>query len=421
MLPTICQLREPWFFVHSLLTERAGEEDCYSDDDFLRRSENIQIGVNLKTFYGLLCIFLKVVGTMFILKINFSIVPLMTFFAGICFISGEAHSYEKAKELRYKDYPVEVRAGDRIAFSGLRANIRVLPSTKVNLLTIRVKKSIAEKATSDDLTKFENLSFAVRRDGNSIYIETKGPEGKQAWSQWIKNSAPELSIDIESPGIPTELVAHSGTISLLNIKQPTTIQLVQGTIRTSATEGLLRIGMQNGSVAIEKHQGKLELDAFSVKLNLQELAGDLNLTNFSGDSNVSKIKGNIEVKSNTGLINISKSAGSLDFLAGRGPLLVANFDGPVRGQSDLGAVTIGLDADADVNIESNQGPVTVKLPSNSGALIRLQSEEGSLAAPEPVKQVGSAKARLVSGRLGGDGPKGNVSVKSKSGALKVRF
>jgi DUF4097 and DUF4098 domain-containing protein YvlB len=116
---------------------------------------------------------------------------------------------------------------------------------------------------------------------------------------------------------------------------------------------------------------------------------------------------------------ISKSSGAIDFITGRGNLNLAGFEGPIRGQADQGLVSATIEGDAEVHIESNQGAVSVKLPSDSGASVKLQSEEGPLSAPDSLHA--QAHAKSLNGRLSGDGPKGSVAIKTKTAPVKVRI
>jgi DUF4097 and DUF4098 domain-containing protein YvlB len=327
----------------------------------------------------------------------------------------------EAKETRYKDYPIEIHDGDRIVITGLRASVKLQQSASAKNAVVRVRKSVSDKAAPEDQAKFDVLSFSVRREGQAIIVEAKGPESKAAFSQWLKPSAPELVVEIDAPAVPVEILAHDGQVLISNFHQSVAVNLVSGGIKTNGTDGLLRLELQNGQLNIDKHHGRLEIDSYGGKLAIQDLDGDLDLANFSGDSTITRSKGNIDLKSHSGPVTIAKSSGSVDFLSGRGVFTMSGFEGPVRGQTDQGPVSIGVEGDADVHVESNQGPVTVKLPADSGALVRMQTEEGTMSPPDAIKATGAGRSKLISGRLPGEGSGGTVAVKSKSGALRVRL
>lgn len=342
-----------------------------------------------------------------------------------------------AKEMHYKDYPLEIHDGDRLVISGMRVNIHLSSSSVSSGASashgasgavgknpiLHARKSVGDHAPKEDQSKFEAMLFGVRREGQDVIIEVKGPENKAAWTAWTKSSstAPEFAFDIEGLSSPVEVLAHDGQVAINHFNRSAAVNLIAGHVSTSESEGPLRIAIQSGQVEVNKHHGRLDIDSYSARVAVQDLEGDLQLTNFSGESTITRATGGLDIKSHQGASILAKSSGSLDFLSGRGAISVSGFDGPVHGQTDLGPVSIGIEGDADVRVDSVQGTVNVKLPQDSGAALHMQSEEGSLSPPEGFKASGGGRSHLISGRLSGEGPKGTVTVKSKTGALRVRI
>ncbi len=326
-----------------------------------------------------------------------------------------------AKETRYNPYPLEIATTDRLVVSLAKGTVKLIPLAPGKTPSLSAKKVVGDKASAEDLAKFEQLSFVVRRDANVVSIETKGPDTKEAWAQWMKAGSPELVLEIEAPVVPAEIWVREGAVSAQNWKESLMASVVTGSVKTAQTEGALRVGIQRGEVKIEKHRGPAEVDSYGAKLTASEIEGDLDLSNFGGESTLTQVKGTIGVRTHAGGLAINKSSGSVDFMTGRGGVQLAGFEGPVRGQTDQGNVSAQIEGEAEVNIESNQGIVSVKLPSDSGATVRLQTEEGSLALPEAVRAPASAQQKVFSSRLEGDGPKGSVQAKSKSGTVRLRF
>jgi len=342
--------------------------------------------------------------------------------SGLVFVS-LASPQLSAKEVRYKDYLFEVQSGDRLAFAGLKAAVKLVPGTDGRRGVLRVRKTISDKAGGGEMAKFDALSFNLRREGSTILVEVKGPDGKAQLAQWMKQGSPDISFEVElPPAVPVEISLNDGQVTASNWHQPLAVNLVSGSLKTSGTDGLLRLQIQRGSVSIERHRGALLVDSFAAKLSLQEVEGDLTVTNFSGETAIQRAKGSLELTASQGNTIVAKSAGSIEFNNGHGHLSATGFEGPIKGQTEQGAVSVALEgeADADVRIESNQGGVTVKLPTNSGSLVRMQSEEGVLTPPETIKPSGG-HAKLISNRLPGSGPKGTVSLKSKAGNLRVKL
>ena len=330
------------------------------------------------------------------------------------------NAYAAPKEVRYKEIPLEIKSGDRILISGIRGTIR-LNGESQGPAVLRASKTLADKAGTEAAERFEALSFSMKRDGSTITIEAKGPDTKIGWGAWLKsNTNPELVLELKTPAVPIEVSLHEGLIAVQNWNESIAASVVSGTIKTVKTEGNLRAQAQRGEVRIESHKGPAEVDSFGAKLTVQEMEGALDLTNFGGETSLARVQGRVQMLSHAGASSISKSSGSLEFANGRGALNLSEFDGPVRGRTELGSVVVGVEGEAEVDVDSDKGNVAVRLPANSGASLRLHTEDGGIVAPEDIRMTTSSTHRAAVGRLPGDGPKGIVAVRSKTGAIRVR-
>lgn len=341
--------------------------------------------------------------------------------AALVVVARTPDAFAAPKELRYKEMPLELREGDRLVISGIKAKIRLKAAADGVAGTLRASKHLADKAAGEAVERFESLTFGIRREGQTVIVEEKGPDSKQAWEAWLKPSVhPELILEIAAAPVAVEVNVREGLIEVQNWSQSILASLVSGQIKTKATEGLLRLQTQAGSVDITDHKGSAEIDSFNAKLSVKNFEGSLDLTNFAGESFLSEIDGRVEMLAHAGPTNIAKSSGSFEFSNGRGAVNLSSFDGQVRGKTDQGAVVLGLEGEAEVDVDSEQGNVAVRLPANSGAALQLRSEGGGIVAPEDIRTTLTSTHQAASGRLGGDGPKGVVAVRSKSGAIRVR-
>lgn len=326
-----------------------------------------------------------------------------------------------AKELRYKELPLDLRAGDRLVVQGLRAQVRLAPAAPGKGAVLKARKFVGDKSTAETLARFEALSFNIRRDGSTVRIDTTGPDSKSTLAEWLKGPSPELVLEFEMPPVPVDVSVRDGSVTAQGWTQPLAVSLVDGQLKATQTEGALKLQMQRGEARIQGHRGPLEIDSYGAKVFLSKVEGDVKLTNFGGDSSLAELKGNIDVRTQSGGTTVNQSSGSLDFALGRGPLNVTAFEGPLRGETETAAVSAAIEGEAEVSIQSNQGSVSVKLPAGSGAAVRLQSDEGSVSTPDAIKpSTTSAGLKVASGRLAGSGPRGSVNVKSKTGAVRLR-
>lgn len=333
------------------------------------------------------------------------------------------------REVRYKDIPLEFADAESLVVSGWRATVRLVPAaggtglrpgTVAKSGVLKTSKILPEKATESEKKRFEAMTFIVHKKNNAVVIEANGPESDSDWSEWMQPGGPELVFEIEAPQVPVEVSLREGSFNVQNWKQPVSATLVNGTIKTHDTEGVLRLQALDGQIQIDSHRGRIEVDSYDAKVVAKKIDGELTVTNFSGISTMNSIKGNLAVLAYSGPVAIEESEGALEFSTGRGALALQEFEGPVNGKSDAGSVTASIEGEAEVKIESNEGEVAVRLPASSGAAVQISTEEGAVHAPQAVSPNASKKGKSAQGQLSGAGPKGNVSIKTKTGTVRVR-
>jgi hypothetical protein len=329
-------------------------------------------------------------------------------------------SFAVAKEVRFKDYPIDVREGDRVTIQNFRGTVKLVSIASGKPALIHARKSINDEATAEDQAIFEALSFAVQRPvAGRLDISVGAAPDKGAWMRWVKQGVIDFHLEIEMPSAPIEVTVRDGQVLLhgQGWRHGATVSLVSGKLQSVAGEGSLKVQVQRGEIQINGHKGPIDIDAYAAKVVVSDVEGEMRLANFSGDSKLVKVKGRADLISHAGATSISGSSGALDFINGRGAFTIAGFQGAVKGQTDQGAVSALIEGEADVQIESNQASVTVKPPSDSGAALRLRTDEGTISLPAPLTSTG----KVYSGKLSGPGGKGSIAIKSKSGPLRIRF
>lgn len=336
-----------------------------------------------------------------------------------------------AKEVRYKEFPLELSTTDaskasRLYVIGMRGSVRLIPAAAGKSPVVRARKVLPDGARGLQSDGFDSFSYSVRRDGPVLVIEPKGAATQSDWLAGIAQGQPELHLEIESPSVPTEIHLHSGTVQASGWKEPLTVAIKDGTIKMTEGEGSLALSVFKGEVRVEKWKGRVQIESHSAKVFAQTIEGDVEINNFSGESTLSSIKGHSTLKSRTGGSAVTKLEGGLEFLNGRGGFSANQVQGIVRGKTDDGTVSLALGTDgkeaqgeSDVVIESTDGSVSIKPPTGSGALLRLSTDEGTLLAPPSVNIPRGTGPKAVSARLSGT-TRGTIVVRSKRGVIRIR-
>jgi Putative adhesin len=142
------------------------------------------------------------------------------------------------------------------------------------------------------------------------------------------------------------------------------------------------------------------------------VSGEITLDGVSGDVQADTISGALEGRDVDGAIRFKSVSGDLTLADGLLSRLEAdNINGQI-------AADVTLAATGSVRISTISGDVTLRMPADSDARVRLHSTSGNVRSEfGTLRPVMSPGSHTVSGNLGGGS--GNVSVNSVSGAVTL--
>jgi Toastrack DUF4097 len=165
----------------------------------------------------------------------------------------------------------------------------------------------------------------------------------------------------------------------------------------------------------------------------------LQLGVLSASAVVSGVRSGASIKSLSGDITLEGTTGDLDAETMSGELAACDIDGAVRLKSMSGGLTLAgglldsldastvsgqitadvtLRAAGSVHVSTMSGDVTLRLPADSDAQVRLQSTAGAVRTEfETLRTVKAPAAHTVSGNVGAG--TGHVSVTTMSGAVTL--
>lgn len=337
-----------------------------------------------------------------------------------CILSGV--NAEAAREVKFKEFPLEITKGDRLVVSGVRGQVRLIalgePGGKTGSPVVRARKVTTDKL-GESAALFDSISFQTRREGSTVFVEIKGPESRQTYIAMAKPGAPELSFDIESPSTPAEIHMHSGNVIANGWKSSVAVTLSEGKVSLYEGEGGVRVLLTRGELLLNKQKGDLELEIHGGKSALSQIQGDVRLYAFAAESSVQQLAGKLRYRGKAGSLNLSKLDGDFQFENGRGGISATALNGAVRGSTEDGAINLQLVGETDVSVETGDGSVTIKPPGGTGALLRLSSEDGLIQAPESIRVPRVTGPKSVVARLDG-APKGQIIVRAKRGVIRIR-
>jgi hypothetical protein len=225
------------------------------------------------------------------------------------------------------------------------------------------------------------------------------------------NDRPSLAVS-ELSGRPLQ-VSHSGGIltvayeslswdGLLGFLKPGKDSA--GVTITVPADCPIQLGVLSASAVVAGLHAGAAVKGMSGDITLNGVTGDVSAQTMSGEVAACDIDGEIHFKSMSG--GLTLAGGSVDSLA------VDTISGQVTAD-----VSLSKD-DSSVRVTTMSGEVTLRLPADSDARVRLQSTSGAVRTEfDSLRTVKAPASHTVSGNVGAG--TGHVSVTTMSGAVTL--
>lgn len=303
-------------------------------------------------------------------------------------------------------------SGDRVSIRGFKGVIEVMPNEQLEEVRVEVLSALLPGSSIPwDVT--------LRRVGNEIQAHVDGPQSKKQWDEaLVGQELPEYHLRVRMPHIPVDINWDEGEVTVTSLNSAIRLVRQKGSTRILAGEGSLRASQQEGTLMVTGRKGSVDLDLYQAKTDISNVEGRMNIENFSGETELKDSEGELVFTSFRGDSRIANVKGRLQFDNGNSPLHIERFDGEVRGNSKQGAVHVNVVGRANVRVQSETGPVHLRL-AGSGAWVNVGSREGDLHVPNNLKLTRLPSQQIRTGRLPGSGG-GSVFVRTGSGDVRIR-
>lgn len=215
---------------------------------------------------------------------------------------------------------------------------------------VRIEARGKACAAKQDL--LDQTQLTVRREGNTVFVETALPQDGASWS-WNDNEYAYIDTGIALPAsIPVEAVDSSGDAEFEDLKA-LTVQDSSGDLEVRRIAGLADIGDSSGDITV--------LEVGSVKLR-----------DSSGDIEVNQVRGGVEIEND--------SSGDIEIFNVSASVRIANdSSGGIRVEEVKGDVIVGNDSSGDIYASRVTGNFTVN--GDSSGSIGHESIGGQVTIP----------------------------------------
>ena len=229
---------------------------------------------------------------------------------------------------------------------------------------------------------------------------------------------------LRGPSRPFNISWRYGSVEFKGWKAPGLFYLQEGRAILKGTGGKHRLHLWSGQLRVTDHEGPLVVDSYALEGHISKLKGDLSLYAFRGRSFILDVVGKIDLFSQGSKMHIQGGSGALAFQNHHGNMDLSLFKGPIRGDTQQGAIKAKLASPGDITISTVSGNIRVEKPPDSGAWVRIEASRkwGSISAPSYLKRtlLSDRSSVRVGGRLKGKQREGNIRIKSKEGKITLQ-
>ena len=317
-------------------------------------------------------------------------------------------AYSQASSFRPVTVPLE--GEDKILVRGYKGTLEVYSHSAHELRIVGKKESSGP---------FNQWNFQVRKKNNQIEVVVKGPSGIEDWEKIRSGSIPTFHLKIYAPKRALDISWSQGNVELDQWTAPVKIHMTRGKIKSQKGAGEFSAQLIQGEIQVNQHKGNIHLQTYKGKVFLVKTEGSLKVDNHSARLNLSEHEGPVDVRNHSGQMVAKKISGNLHLNNVSGVFSLNDISGSLQGQSQKGAIHVQASSLQNFSLNVDSTPVTLKLPKNSGAMVSMRSERGSLRGPGHLRKIKKGRWTELRGRLRGK-EQGEIKIVSKYGNIVLK-
>jgi hypothetical protein len=274
----------------------------------------------------------------------------------------------------------DVEAGGLLSVDIDGGSIDVQPSDS-RKVSIEMYRSIEARNADEARKLLERYPMRFNQSGNTVYIESEGPDGKYNKQVKLRITVPRnFNVDLKTSG---------GNL---------TVERLAGTIRGKTSGGNLRFLQIEGPVRGETSGGSI---------TAKEIEGEVVIKTSGGPIDVSNVSNDVVAHTSGGSITAKRIDGKLDARTSGGTLNFEDITGEIEGHSSGGSVTarFAKPLEANCRLETSGGSVNVFLPENSQFDLDAEAGSGQIVTEFPVSITlqGKLEKSVLRGSVNGGG------------------
>ncbi len=263
--------------------------------------------------------------------------------------------------------------------------VRLRPATTPERVSVDVTVEGTRDAGAD--TVADRMGLGTRQVQDTIRIVAAPPQAQSDWWRWRRRTDAQVYLDVQVPSpIDASVRVPGGTLVASGL---------EGTFDLSVPGGAVRLERLRGPVALRARRSAVEIEEVDgPRLSLQSAAAPLQLLDIQSDE--------LSIEATAAPVTVQRARGTCEITAHAAPVSLTELSGPCQAVAHRGSLRFEGPLRADTSLTTIADPLTVRLPSSSGAA--LDATGTAVRLDDAFSFSGDRTAAPLQGLLNGGGP-----------------
>lgn len=284
---------------------------------------------------------------------------------------------------------------------------------------VKIQESGAAKILFIGMKDKDKWNF--RKDNGVLVVEEKDYDSRLFHSPTEGAKAgPKEKFTLKVPPLPLFVSGNDLDVTLESIRNPVKIMIFKGVIKGFKTQGELRVFLNSGDINLDNHTAALFVNGSQVKMSMKNSNSDAKINNYAGAVSLEKNTGHSSIFNYQGTLTMKDVTGSSQIELSKGSVHIAQSQGRHDIITDEVSVDLKATKESDFNVKMKNGKLNYASSGVGGVWLNLNSKEGDIFLPAPLKPQKVKAETFYKGRTSGEKSASRLEVKSVNAAIIVR-
>tara|TARA_B110001454_G_scaffold122549_1_gene114474 strand:- start:69193 stop:70164 length:972 start_codon:yes stop_codon:yes gene_type:complete len=290
---------------------------------------------------------------------------------------------------------------------------------KLNRHDVKIQESGAAKIQFVGMKDKGNWNF--RKDNGVLIVEEKDYDSKlfHTPTEGVKEG-PKERLVLKVPALPLFVSGNDLDVTLDNLRNTVKLVVFKGSVKGFKTQGELRVFLNSGEVSLDAHSAPLFLNGSQVKFGMKNSSSDIKVNNYSGTVVLEKNTGHSSIFNYQGGVTLKDVTGSSQIELMKGTVAIAQSQGRHDIVTDEVNIDLKATKESDFNVKMKNGKLNYGTSGVGGVWLSLNSKEGDIYLPSPMKPQKVKAETFYKGRTSGEKSAARLEAKTVNAAIIVR-